>query len=223
MPRHHAGPAAFHPRRIAGRGATDLAARLATALPALETRTVGHGQLSVEDARYTGYTVPPNLADSGVRWVHLPMAGIDRVVGDLAGSDVVLTRTVGAMPQTIGTYVLAHLLADAWHLRDYADQQSRARCGGRSSRFRPRAGPSSSSGPGRSAQEWRGSCAGPATASLTPTREARRRPTSTTSSPSPTLARTWQRALYCGAGEPRRSAGPTTTTHMSPASRSPCH
>lgn len=116
---------------LAGRDAAGLAADLATALPALETRTVRHGELSAEDAAwadsYTGFTVPPNLADSGIRWVHLPMAGVDRVVEDLAGRDVLLTRTVGGMPRAIGSYVLAHLLADAWHLREYAAQQLEAR------------------------------------------------------------------------------------------------
>lgn len=125
-------PDLFLPRRmlLAGRDATRLAADLADALPELATRTVRHGPLSAQDAAwadsYTGFTVPPNLADSGVRWVHLPMAGVDRVVTELAGRDVVLTRTVGSMPDAIGTYVLAHLLADAWHLREYADQQARA-------------------------------------------------------------------------------------------------
>lgn len=125
-------PSAFTPRRmlLAGRDAADLAADLADALPELDTRTVKHGPLSPEDAAwadgYTGFTVPPNLADSSIRWVHLPMAGVDRVVEELAGQDVVLTRTVGSMPHAIGTYVLAHLLAEAWHLREYAALQSRA-------------------------------------------------------------------------------------------------
>ena len=119
----------FHPQRmlLGGRDSARLAADLADALPALETRTVRHGALSPEDAAwadsYTGFAVPPNLADSGIRWVHLPMAGADRVLADLAGRDVVLTRTVGSMPRAIGSYVLAHLLADAWHLREYAAQQ----------------------------------------------------------------------------------------------------
>lgn len=120
----------FHRMLLAGRDGARLAADLASALPTLATRTVPHGPLSPEDAAwadsYTGYTVPPNLADSGVRWVHLPMAGVDRVVDDLRGTDVVLTRTVGGMPEAIGSYVLAHLLADAWHLREYAAQQERA-------------------------------------------------------------------------------------------------
>ncbi|HLS72162.1 MAG TPA: NAD(P)-dependent oxidoreductase [Actinomycetaceae bacterium] len=119
----------FRPRRmlLAGRESSRLAADLADALPHLETRTVAHGELSAEDATwadsYVGFTVPPNLADSGIRWIHLPMAGVDRVLQDLEGSDVILTRTVGSMPAAIGSYVLAHLLADAWHLREYAAQQ----------------------------------------------------------------------------------------------------
>ncbi|WP_324651783.1 NAD(P)-dependent oxidoreductase [Georgenia sp. H159] len=123
---------AFTPRRmlLAGRHGSRLAAALAAVLPDLATRSVPHGPLPADDAAwadsYTGFTVPENLAGSGVRWVHLPMAGVDRVVESLAGSDVVLTRTVGAMPRSIGTYVLAHLLADAWHLREYAEQQARA-------------------------------------------------------------------------------------------------
>lgn len=123
---------AFTPRRmlIAGRSGSRLADDLAAALPELATRTVLHGPLSDDDAAwadsYTGFTVPPNLADSGVRWVHLPMAGVDRVVAELAGRDVLLTRTVGGMPRSIGSYVLAHLLADAWQLREYDAQQARA-------------------------------------------------------------------------------------------------
>lgn len=119
------------PRRmlLAGRHSTRLAADLATALPELETRTTPHGPLTAEDAAwadgYTGYTLPPNLADSGVRWVHLPMAGVDHVAGRLTGSDVVLTRTIGDMPRSIGSYVLTHLLADAWQLREYDAQQAR--------------------------------------------------------------------------------------------------
>ncbi len=116
---------------LAGRDAARLAADLATALPTLETRTVAHGPLSAEDAAwadsYTGFTVPPNLAGSGVRWFHLPMAGVDRVAEELTAHDVVLTRTVGGMPAAIGSYVLAHLLADAWHLREYAAQQLETR------------------------------------------------------------------------------------------------
>jgi len=120
---------AFTPRRmlLAGHDAERVAADLARALPELETRTVRHGPLTEEDAAwadsYVGFTVPPGLERSGIRWMHLPMAGVDRVVADLAGTDVVLTRTVGAMPRRIGSYVLAHLLADAWHLREYAAQQ----------------------------------------------------------------------------------------------------
>ena len=120
---------AFTPRRmlLAGHDAERIAADLARALPELETRTVRHGPLTEEDAAwadsYVGFTVPPGLERSGIRWMHLPMAGVDRVVADLAGTDVVLTRTVGAMPRRIGSYVLAHLLADAWHLREYAAQQ----------------------------------------------------------------------------------------------------
>lgn len=123
-------PQTFRRMLLAGRDAPRLAAGLATALPELGTRTVRHGALSAEDAAwadsYTGVTVPPNLTASGVRWVHLPMAGVDRVVTDLRGSDVVLTRTVGGMPQAIGSYVLAHLLAEAWQLREYDAQQARA-------------------------------------------------------------------------------------------------
>lgn len=115
---------------LAGRDAARLAADLAGALPAVETRTVAHGDLTPEDAAwaegYCGFTVPANLAASGVRWVHLPMAGVDRVAPALRGTDVVLTRTVGGMPRAIGSYVLAHLLADAWQLREYAAQQARA-------------------------------------------------------------------------------------------------
>ncbi|PYF97360.1 glyoxylate/hydroxypyruvate reductase A [Georgenia satyanarayanai] len=126
MPQH-----TFRRMLLAGRDAARLATDLATVLPVLETRTVAHGPLSAEDAAwadsYTGFTVPPDLADSGVRWFHLPMAGVDRVVEDLAGRDVVLTRTVGGMPAAIGSYVLAHLLADAWRLREYAAQQLEAR------------------------------------------------------------------------------------------------
>lgn len=123
---------AFTPRRmlLAGRHGSRLGTALAAALPDLATRPVPHGPLSADDAAwadsYTGFTVPDNLAGSGVRWVHLPMAGVDRVVPALAGSDVLLTRTVGGMPRSIGTYVLAHLLADAWQLREYAEQQARA-------------------------------------------------------------------------------------------------
>ena len=121
----------FHRMLLAGRDAARLAADLATALPDLETRTVAHGPLSADDAAwadsYTGFTVPPNLTDSGIRWFHLPMAGVDRVVEELSGSDVVLTRTVGGMPRAIGNYVVAHLLADAWQLREYAAQQLEAR------------------------------------------------------------------------------------------------
>src|SRR5690606_10472407 len=84
---------------LAGRDAARLAADLAGALPAVETRTVAHGDLTPEDAAwaegYCGFTVPANLAASGVRWVHLPMAGVDRVAPALRGTDVVLTRTVG--------------------------------------------------------------------------------------------------------------------------------
>ncbi len=116
---------------LAGRDGARLAGELATALPDLRTRTVTHGPLSAEDAAwadsYTGFSVPPNLADSSVRWFHLPMAGVDRVIEELTGHDVVLTRTVGGMPAAIGSYVLAHLLADAWHLREYAAQQLAAR------------------------------------------------------------------------------------------------
>ncbi len=116
---------------LAGRRAPHLAAELATALPALETRTVAHGPLAAEDAAwadsYTGFTVPPNLADSGVRWFHLPMAGADRVLADLRGHDLLVSRTVGAMPRSIGSYVLAHLLAEAWQLREYAGLQMEAR------------------------------------------------------------------------------------------------
>lgn len=125
MPQDHD----FHPQRmlLAGRESNRLAADLADALPALETRTVRHGPLSAENAEwadsYTGFTVPPNLAESGIRWIHLPMAGVDRVLADLTGRDIVLTRTVGGMPRAIGSYVLAHLLAGAWHLREYAAQQ----------------------------------------------------------------------------------------------------
>ncbi|QDB79021.1 D-2-hydroxyacid dehydrogenase [Georgenia wutianyii] len=131
MSSHHVD--AFAPRRmlLAGRDAERVAADLARALPELETRTVRHGPLTEEDAAwadsYVGFTVPPGLERSGIRWMHLPMAGVDRVVADLAGTDVVLTRTVGAMPRRIGSYVLAHLLADAWHLREYAAQQLVAR------------------------------------------------------------------------------------------------
>lgn len=119
------------PRRmlLAGRHATRLATDLATALPELETRTAPHGTLTADDAAwadsYTGFTLPPNLADSGVRWVHLPMAGVDHIAGRLTGSDVVLTRTIGSMPRSIGSYVLTHLLADAWQLREYDAQQAR--------------------------------------------------------------------------------------------------
>ncbi|WP_413450317.1 NAD(P)-dependent oxidoreductase [Georgenia phoenicis] len=120
----------FQRMLLAGRDADRLAADLAEAVPAVTTRTVRHGALSAEDAAwadsYTGFTVPPNLGDSAVRWVHLPMAGVDRVVADLRGRDVVLTRTVGGMPQAIGSYVLAHLLAEAWRLREYDAQQARA-------------------------------------------------------------------------------------------------
>jgi len=119
----------FRPKRmlLAGRDARRLAAELAVALPALETRTVQHGPLSAEEAAwadcFAGFSAPPNLGDSGIRWIHLLTAGVDRVVAGLAGRDVVLTRTLGGMPRAIGSYVLAHLLADAWHLREYAAQQ----------------------------------------------------------------------------------------------------
>lgn len=115
---------------LTGHLADRLADSLSTALPELATRTAQPDRLSAEDAAwadsYVGRTVPTNLARSGVRWVHVPAAGVERVVTNLP-SGIMLTRTIGSMPRSIGGYVLAQLLAHRWRLRDYAAHQSDAR------------------------------------------------------------------------------------------------
>ncbi|WP_199421584.1 NAD(P)-dependent oxidoreductase [Actinotalea solisilvae] len=55
-------------------------------------------------------------------WVHSMGAGVDAFI-DHAGQIGVLTRTLGAMPERMGAFVLALVLGRAHHLREYALSQ----------------------------------------------------------------------------------------------------
>lgn len=116
---------------LSGPLAAPVAERLAELVPDLATRVVPAGPLTPDDLAWadswSGFDLPANLPRSRVRWVHSMAAGVDSMVGALAEEPgpLVLTRTVGAMPARIGTYVLAHVLDDALRLGDYRAQQAR--------------------------------------------------------------------------------------------------
>lgn len=116
---------------LSGPLAAPVADRLAELAPDLATRVVPAGPLAAADLAWadswSGRDLPANLPRSRVRWVHSMTAGVDTMVGALADAagPLVLTRTIGAMPARIGTYVLAHVLDDALRLGDYRAQQTR--------------------------------------------------------------------------------------------------
>ncbi|MPV88632.1 D-2-hydroxyacid dehydrogenase [Georgenia ruanii] len=116
---------------LSGPLAAPVADRLAELAPDLATRLAPAGPVPADDLAWadswSGFELPENLAGSPVRWVHSMAAGVDAMVGALvhAPGPLVLTRTVGAMPARIGTYVLAHVLDDALRLGDYRAQQAR--------------------------------------------------------------------------------------------------
>jgi phosphoglycerate dehydrogenase-like enzyme len=115
---------------LTGRLAAEVAAEVERQLPALETRVVPDGAFSAEDLSwadaYSGFVVPSELAASGVAWVHLMAAGVDRAVPVLRAMPVppLLTRTTGAMPEKIAAYVLAHVLGEFQNVAELRRQQS---------------------------------------------------------------------------------------------------
>lgn len=111
--------------------APEVAERLGTAYPDLETRVVPEGPLADADLAwadaYTGFQLPENIERSRIVWVHAMMVGVDALVPPLRALSrpILLTRTVGDMPKKMGLFVLAHVLADAHHLAEYHEQQTR--------------------------------------------------------------------------------------------------
>ncbi len=59
-----------------------------------------------------------------VRWIHSPNMGVDGLLSDGWVEDVLLTRTVGDMPNQIAEYVEAVVLAERWKLKAYSQDQA---------------------------------------------------------------------------------------------------
>lgn len=62
---------------------------------------------------YVGYYPPQDEDIASYDWIHIPAAGVDRIVAELEGkaSTPVITRTIGRMGEQIGEYCLAYALA----------------------------------------------------------------------------------------------------------------
>ncbi|MHB8805764.1 MAG: NAD(P)-dependent oxidoreductase [Coriobacteriia bacterium] len=110
--------------------ASEVAARLGTIYPDIETRVVPEGPLSEDDLAwadaFTGFQIPGNIDRSQIAWVHAMSAGVDAIASTLRAfpRTVLLTRTVGDMPRKMGFFVLAHVLADAHRLAEYRQAQA---------------------------------------------------------------------------------------------------
>ena len=123
-------PGDIHRLLLSGPLAEQVAERLGTAYPGLETRVVSQGPPSSDDLAwadaYTGFRLPEDFERSAIVWVHAMMAGVDALAPALRDlpRPVLLTRTVGDMPRKMGLYVLAYALADAHHLAEYREQQA---------------------------------------------------------------------------------------------------
>jgi phosphoglycerate dehydrogenase-like enzyme len=124
-------PEDIHRLLLGGSLAAEVAERFAAAHPDLETRVVTGGPLTDEDLvwadAYSGFRLPEGFDRSRITWVHAMMAGVDALAPALRDlpRPVLLTRTVGDMPRKMGLYVLAYVLADAHHLAEYREQQTR--------------------------------------------------------------------------------------------------
>lgn len=64
---------------------------------------------------YIGSVWPEHRLRNRVVWIHATTAGVDALITGWRG-DVLMTRTVGAMPRRIGEYVLAQILAQSQQL-----------------------------------------------------------------------------------------------------------
>ncbi len=70
--------------------------------------------------------VPPEwLEGTGLKWVHLPIAGANRIAGKPGVRDKILTNSSGAFGATIAEHSLSLLLAFARHLPEYLRQGAR--------------------------------------------------------------------------------------------------
>ena len=114
---------------VSGRLARSLVSALSLETSDLRARAVSASHLSPADLEWTdayaGFSLPDNLGDSHVGWVHSMNAGVDEMLAalQLVPRPVLLTRTVGRMPQKVARYVLAHVLGEVEHIVPYDDQQ----------------------------------------------------------------------------------------------------
>lgn len=69
-------------------------------------------------------TTRPDHAGNAT-WVHSPFAGVEHLAPALR-DDVLLTRTIGTMPQRIAEYVLTWVLADRWQTSRYVSDSASA-------------------------------------------------------------------------------------------------
>lgn len=108
-----------------GHEAAGLLARLLPQLPVRAPERPSADDLEWADA-FSGFAWPESPGPVAFDWVHAMGAGVDGFVGH-AGQIGTLTRTVGGMPERMGTFVLALLLEHAHHLGAYADDQGHRR------------------------------------------------------------------------------------------------
>lgn len=96
------------------------------ARPDLDVRLTANFDIDVPEAPFACITFAPDdhiNRFEAVRWIHCAGAGVDRLLSRLAFTPPRLTRTVGAMGEQIGEYVLAYVLADCQKLRARAALQ----------------------------------------------------------------------------------------------------
>ncbi|KQX65662.1 hypothetical protein ASD06_08510 [Angustibacter sp. Root456] len=111
---------------LSGRLGQPVAVALADLLPQVSVRVREHPDSDdVGWAQaYTGFMWPQVPGPVAFEWVHAMGAGVDDFV-DHSSQIGLLTRTIGGMPERMGTFVLALLLDHAHHLTAYAEAQRR--------------------------------------------------------------------------------------------------
>ena len=111
---------------LSGRLAEAVANTLATRLPELSVRARQQPEpddLAWADS-YSAFQWPESARAVSFDWAHSMGAGVDTFLDHKAQIGV-LTRTIGRMPERMGTFVLALLLERSHHLAEYAQAQRR--------------------------------------------------------------------------------------------------
>lgn len=102
----------------------NVAARLQDVIPRPVLMASEWNQDDTGPLVYVGDPRTAMIPMQNIAWLHSSFAGVDSLAGNSLTDTLIITRTIGQMPERIAEYVLAWMLADCQHVRRALRQQA---------------------------------------------------------------------------------------------------